>query len=66
MLLFKLIKWIGGLVLTLAIFIVLAIIILPRFVDPNDYRDEITELEGALAGSGLSLCIPRETNDCLG
>ena len=55
MLLFKLIKWIGGLVLTLAIFIVLAIIILPRFVDPNDYRDEITELVRDKTGRELVL-----------
>lgn len=51
----KLIKWIGGIIITLLILIVLAIIILPNIVDPNDYRGEISTLVKDSTGRDLTL-----------
>ena len=51
----KLIKWIGGVFITLLILIVLAIIILPNIVDPNDYRGEISTLVKDKTGRDLTL-----------
>ena len=39
-----LIKWLLGLIVTLALLIVIAIVVVPQVVDPNDYRDDITAL----------------------
>ena len=41
---FKLIKWLGGFVITFVVVIILAIFFIPKFIDPNDYRDEIIAL----------------------
>ena len=51
----KLIKWLGGIVAVLVILIVLAVIILPNIVDPNDYRDEISTLVKDNTGRDLKL-----------
>jgi len=50
-----LIKWLGGFLLTVAFLILLAIIIVPRVVDPNDYRDQITQLVKDKTGRNLDL-----------
>lgn len=51
----KLLKWLGGAVIALLVLIVLAIIILPNIVDPNDYRDEIATLVKDNTGRDLKL-----------
>ena len=51
----KLLKWLGGLVAILFAVIVLAIIILPNVVDPNDYRDELSTLVKDKTGRDLVL-----------
>jgi len=48
-------KWLAGLILTLAVLIVIAIIVVPQVVDPNDYRDEITALVKDKTGRDLRL-----------
>ena len=50
-----LIKWLGGFLLTIAFLILIAIIVVPRVVDPNDYRDDITQLVKDKTGRKLSL-----------
>ncbi len=50
-----LIKWLGGILLTIALLILLAIIIVPRVVDPNDYRDDIAKLVKDKTGRDLTL-----------
>ena len=50
-----LIKWILGLVMTLVVLIVAAIIILPQVIDPNDYRDEISNLVRKQTGRDLAI-----------
>ena len=52
---FTLLKWLVGFLLTVSFLILLAIIIVPRVVDPNDYRDEITQLVKDKTGRDLSL-----------
>lgn len=52
---FTLFKWLAGFLLTIAFLILLAIIIVPRVVDPNDYRDDITKLVKDKTGRDLSL-----------
>ncbi len=52
---FKLIKWLLGLVVTIAVLIVLAVVIVPNVVDPNDYREEIADLVKDKTGRELSL-----------
>jgi AsmA protein len=51
----KLLKWIGGVVIALLVLIVLAVIILPNVVDPNDYRDKISTLVKDNTGRDLKL-----------
>ena len=41
---FTLIKWLGGLFITLVLLVILAVFFIPKFIDPNDYRDEIVAL----------------------
>ena len=41
---FKLLKWLLGLVFTLALLVLLAVLIIPKVFNPNDYRDEIVQL----------------------
>ena len=48
-------KWLAGLILTLAVLIVIAIVVIPQVVDPNDYRDKITELVKDKTGRDLRL-----------
>lgn len=52
---FKLIKWILGTVITLAVLLVMAVLILPQVIDPNDYRPQITELVKEQTGRDLTL-----------
>jgi len=51
----KILKWFGGLILALVLVIILAILLVPRFFDPNDYRDQITELAREHTGRELLL-----------
>lgn len=52
---FRLIKWLLGLLVTLTVLIIAAIIIVPMVFDPNDYREEITTLVKDKTGRDLSL-----------
>lgn len=40
----SLLRWIFGLFITLLMIIVAAIVVVPKLFDPNDYRDQITQL----------------------
>lgn len=51
----KLFKWLAGVFITLILLIVVAAVVLPRIVDPNDYRDEITSLVKDKIGRDLRL-----------
>lgn len=51
----KIIKWLLGLVVTLALLILVAIIVVPMVFDPNDYRGEITSLVKDKTGRDLAL-----------
>jgi len=51
----KLIKWLAGFAVTLILLIAVAAIVLPRIIDPNDYRDEITALVKEKVGRDLRL-----------
>jgi len=51
----KFIKWLAGLILTLALLLLVAIIVIPMMVDPNDYRDELTTLVKDKTGRDLAL-----------
>ncbi|MGK0375306.1 MAG: AsmA protein, partial [Arenicella sp.] len=51
----KLIKWLAGLFVTLTVVILLAVIIIPKIVDPNDYRDELSALVKNKTGRDLSV-----------
>ncbi|MDG2087930.1 MAG: AsmA family protein [Arenicellaceae bacterium] len=51
----KLFKVLGWLVSTLFVLILLAIAVLPRVFDPNDYRDELVDLVKEQTGRELSL-----------
>ena len=51
----KAIKWLGGIVAVLLVFIILAAVILPRVIDPNNYRDRISE--AVYDSTGLNLKI---------
>jgi len=48
-------KWLAGLLITLLLIIVIAAVVLPRIVDPNDYRDEITAIVKDKLGRDLRL-----------
>ena len=52
---FKLFKWLLGLVFTLALLVLLAVLIIPKVFDPNDYRDEIVQLAKAKTNRDLRL-----------
>ena len=49
------IKWILGFIVTLVVLIIAAIIIIPQVVDPNDYRDEISNLVRKQTGRDLAI-----------
>lgn len=51
----KLIKWLFGLVLFLAVLIVAAIVVLPMVVDPNDYKGEIVKVVKEQTGRDLEI-----------
>ena len=55
MLAIRIIKWLLGLTMTLAVLILLAIVIVPQVFDPNDYRDQISELVQQKTGRELQL-----------
>lgn len=48
-------KWVGGIVLTLALLIVIAIVVIPQVVDPNDYREKIISVVKTQTGRDLKL-----------
>jgi len=50
-----LIKWVFGLLLTLTLLIAIAVIVVPRVVDPNDYREKIVSLVKSETGRDLKL-----------
>ena len=51
----KILKWFGGILLAFVLLIVAAVIIVPRVIDPNDYRDQITEIAREHTGRELLL-----------
>jgi AsmA protein len=51
----KFVRWLGGFILTIALLLLLAIIILPNVIDPNDYRDQLATLVKDKTGRDLSL-----------
>ena len=51
----RLLKWLAGILLTISVLLILAIIIVPRVFDPNDYRQAITELVKDNTGRNLVL-----------
>lgn len=51
----QILKWFLGFLVTLMVIIVLAIIIVPRVFDPNDYRDQITQLVQDKTGRQMQL-----------
>jgi len=51
----KIIKWLAGLFVTLTLLILLAIIIIPNVIDPNDYRDDLSALVKEQTGRDLNL-----------
>lgn len=50
-----LIKWILGLLMTLVVLILAVIIIVPQVIDPNDYRDDISNLVRKQTGRDLAI-----------
>ncbi len=40
----RILRWLLGILITLVLLIIAAIIIVPKFFDPNDYRDQISTL----------------------
>lgn len=52
---FKLIKWLSRLILTLIVLLIVAVFFIPKFFDPNDYRDEIITLAKKHTGRDLRL-----------
>jgi len=50
-----LLKWLAGFVVTLVVLIIIAIVVVPQVVDPNDYRDDITALVKEKTGRELRL-----------
>lgn len=48
-------KWLAGVLIGLLLVLVLAIFLIPMFVDPNDYRQQITEIVEAQTGRELGL-----------
>ena len=48
-------KWFAGTLLSLVLLVSLAILIVPRVVDPNDFREEITRLVKQQTGRELQL-----------
>jgi AsmA protein len=51
----KLIKWVGGVALTLVLLLAFAALVIKSTVDPNDYRDELTTLVKNKTGRDLTL-----------
>jgi AsmA protein len=51
----KLLKWILGLVVTLAILLVIISVVLPLLLDPNNYKDEISEAVKQRTGRELAI-----------
>jgi len=51
----KLIKWLLGLVALVVVLIVAAVIVLPMFVDPNDYKEEIVKVVKDQTGRDLQI-----------
>ncbi|MFT7525905.1 MAG: AsmA protein, partial [Arenicella sp.] len=48
-------KWVGGVVLALVLLIVIAIVVIPQVVDPNDYREKIISVVKIQTGRDLKL-----------
>ena len=40
----KIIRWLLGCIITLVILLIVAVIVLPKVIDPNDYREQISKL----------------------
>ena len=53
-----LIKWAGGIIIALVILLVLAAVVLPQVINPNDYRDKISAL--VKEETGMTLLINGE------
>ena len=54
----KLIKWVLGIVVALALLMVAAVIVLPLVIDPNDYKDEIASKVREETGRELVISEP--------
>ena len=52
---FKLFRWFLGFLVTIAMLMVAAIVVVPMVFDPNDYREEITEIVRDQTGRELKL-----------
>ncbi|MFT4630338.1 MAG: AsmA protein [Dinoroseobacter sp.] len=48
-------KWVGGVVLALMLLIIIAIVVIPQVVDPNDYREKIISVVKTQTGRDLKL-----------
>ncbi len=51
----KLMKWLLGGLVALAVLIIAAVIMLPKVIDPNDYRDQVSEVVRKQTGRALSI-----------
>ena len=51
----RLFKWLAGLALSIVLLIAIAAVILPRVIDPNDFRAEIAQLVAEKTGRTLGL-----------
>lgn len=51
----KLMKWLLGLLITLVVLIVAAVVVLPKVVDPNDYREQIADIVKQQTGRDLTI-----------
>jgi len=54
----KLIKWLVGILAAVALLIVVAVIVLPLVIDPNDYKDEIVKAVREQTGRELVISEP--------
>ncbi len=48
-------KWVGGITLALIVLVILAAVVLPKVIDPNDYREDISALVKDKTGMTLTI-----------
>lgn len=54
----KIVKWLVGIIGVLALLIVVAVIVLPMVIDPNDYKDDIAKAVREQTGRELTMTEP--------